>query len=538
PHAPPAGASGTIVGQPAPGIPVAPEPARAPQPAARTLLGVARPGIAPLSPGLSPEPDPAGGAPGLAPHGAPSASNPEIEPPRDDPGYEPASELGATIAPRHFPWPPQPHPRAAHPHAQLQRVPRAQPRPAASPRAEPRPPRRAIALMIAAGALAAGAVLFVLLWPDAPPVTARARADAGGREVLELRCDTCPDGTVVSVGEGRATTARGVAQIPLAAPLSVGDNRMKVSIDRPGSGRDETIAVSAAVAYRIRPDLATLDAETPSLQILVEAMAGTEVSLDGKPLPLAGGRAALAIDVADAVTGPADEARTLSRQIPYDVRPAEGPREQGVVSVSIGVVPLRIDAPGASVVIDKESFVLEGRTAKGAKIFAGAHPIPVRPDGTFAHVMNVSSIGATRFEVRARMEGMAPRIARIAVRRVDRLETAARDFAAQGPIGWGEIAASSKEHAGKPIVLSGEVLEARQQGHATVILLSVAPASGCRAAEAEGCKVRLVQGTQSPARRGDALTAYGRVGPPFAPPGGGQEIPEIEVEFSLVKGAR
>jgi hypothetical protein len=168
----------------------------------------------------------------------------------------------------------------------------------------------------------------------------------------------------------------------------------------------------------------------------------------------------------------------------------------------------------------------------------------VRADGVFAHVMNVSAIGSTQFEVRAKMEGMAPRIAKIAVRRVDRLEAAAKDFTALGPIGWAELAAGAKGQVGKPIVLSGEVIEARQQGHMTVMLLAVSPASGCKRAEAPGaggqgsapaltaCKVRLVQGTQSRAQRGDTLTAYGRVSPPFAAPGG-EEIPEVQVEFAL-----
>ena len=32
----------------------------------------------------------------------------------------------------------------------------------------------------------------------------------------------------------------------------------KLAIDRPGNGRDEVVSVSVNVAYRIRPDLATL----------------------------------------------------------------------------------------------------------------------------------------------------------------------------------------------------------------------------------------------------------------------------------------
>jgi hypothetical protein len=410
--------------------------------------------------------------------------------------------------------------------------------------------RRAVAVVAAGGVLAIAAVLFALLWPSAPPVTARARADAGGREVIELRCESCPDGTTVSIGGDRATITGRVAQIPLASPLSVGENRVKVAIDRPGGGRDETVGVSIHVAYRIRPDLGTLQGERPSIQVVVEASAGTQVLLDGKELALSGGRAIRSIDVTEAVTGLADDARTLSRQVPFTVAPPDGPREQGMVSVAVGIVPLTIEAPGPSVDIDKESFVRAGRTARGAQIFAGAHPIVVRPDGTFAHVMNVSSVGATQFEVRAKMQGMAPRIAKIAVRRVDRLETAAKEFAARGPVGYAELAAGGEDLIGKPIALRGEVLEARRQGHSTMILLSVPRAAGCKdgGATAAGsspgaaprppaaCTVRLVHGAENPAQRGDVLTAYGTVAPPFVAPGGA-EIPEVSVEFTL-KGAR
>ncbi|WP_437332669.1 zinc ribbon domain-containing protein [Sorangium sp. So ce394] len=503
-------------------VPLAPSlAARGPAPppaASRTLVGVARPGIAPLAPGAPADPGP----------------DPDLEA-----RYQPAGELGATIAPVRFRAPELRNPVLMRPHRLKQRL------APAPPQRRGRSSRRAVVVVAAGGVLALGAVLFALLWPSAPPVTARPRADAGGREVIELRCDSCPDGTAVSIGEGRATIAGRVAQIPLASPLSVGENHMKVAIDRPGRGRDETVGVSIHVAYRIRPDLGTLQGERPSIQVVVEASKGTQVTLDGKEVTLASGRAIESIDVTEAVTGLSDETKTLSRQVPYTVAPPDGPREQGVVSVAVGIVPLGIEAPGPSVVIDKESFVLAGRTARGAQLFAGAHPITVRPDGTFAHVMNVSSVGATQFEVRAKMQGMAPRIAKIAVRRVDRLETAAKEFAGRNPIGYVELAAGGKDVIGKPIALTGEVLEARRQGYSTLILLSMPRTSGCKAGataagaaarSSDACKVRLVHGADNPAQRGDVLTAYGSVAPPFLAPGGA-EIPEVWVEFT-VKGAR
>src|SRR6185369_6031397 len=151
---------------------------------------------------------------------------------------------------------------------------------------------------------------------------------------------------------------------------------------------------------------------------------------DGHKMALSGGHGVENVDVTDVCTGLASEVKTLSRQLPYVIAPESGPPEQGAVNVSIGIVPLHLDAPiaigalasGAAppphVVIEGQSFVLAGWTMKGAEVVAAGRSITVHPDGTFAQVMNVSSVGATQIEVRARMPGMAPRLSQIKVRRV------------------------------------------------------------------------------------------------------------------------
>ena len=187
-------------------------------------------------------------------------------------------------------------------------------------------------------------------------------------------------------------------------------------------------------------------------------------------------------------------------------------------------------APGSSVVIDGPSFVLAGRTMKGAELFAANKPVPVKPDGSFAHVMNVSSIGATQIEVRARLAGMAPRLSRIKVRRVDNLETAAREFLSESPIRFATLGADIARHAGKPIVIGGKVMEVRRENHRTTMLVDVT-SSGCK-----GCPAQLVQGANNTAEPGDQITAYGRVLRAVRQQSGA-DIPEIEVDFT-VKGVR
>ncbi|MFO0756216.1 MAG: hypothetical protein U0359_06975 [Byssovorax sp.] len=496
-------------------------PPVAPQPAGGTLLGVARPGIAPLSPGERKDAEVEeedAGPPGGAPF-----------------DYAPAEELGATIGPKAGKWPPAPAGARARDagmrHGRV-RIPRLASAPAPQPSAASR--KRLIWLLGAAGGLLLVALLVAIFWPSAPPLTARAKADADGREGAELRCPSCPDGTKVSIGEASAEMRGGVALVPLPSLLSLGENKKKVVIDRPGSGRDETVGVVINVAYRIRPDLTTLKGERPSIQIVAEAAQGTAITIDGKALPVTGGRAVQTIDVTDACTGQSAEAKTISRQIPYTVVPETGPAEQGMVSVSVGIVPLTIEAPGPHVTIDGQSFVLAGKTMKGAEVTAAGRPIAVRPDGTFAQVMNVSSVGATQLEVRASVAGLAPRLSMIRVRRVPSLDAAAKEFTAESPIDFGPLLGGIGAQVGKAVVLAGEVVEARKQGYQTVILLDVAQSSGCP--KAGTCTARLVQGADSPVKKGDLVRVYGHVSRAFSVEGRA-DVPEIEVDF-LTKGGK
>jgi hypothetical protein len=484
--------------------------------ASPTMIGVARPGIAPLNPGAVRE---------------------EVPAPRESGGagrepLKPAVELGATYV---FPEQARGSSPSAARHRPVGEI-RVMPPTRRSPKPPSKgPPRRAMVVLATGAGLAVLAVFFGLFWHGAPPITALAKLDAQGKEVLEVRCPSCPDGTQITLSGAVATMNGQLAAIPLAAPLTVGDNPLKIQIDRPGKGRDEEVRVNVQIAYRIKPDLTTLQGEHPAIQVVVEAVSGTTVTLDGQPLALANGRATQTFDVTDALTGVADDQGTLSRQIPYVVKTPEG-TENGSINVSIGILPLHIDAPGAHAVTDGKSFVLAGRPLKGADVVVAGRSIPVNASGAFAQVMNVSSVGSTQIEVRAKMAGMAPRLVPISVKRVDSLETAAAEFTKQELVAYSSLAGGVAQATGKPIVLGGEVGEVRHQNHQTVMLFDVSPKSGCPGPKgSDACRVRLVQGADNLAKSGDLLTIYGTVGRSVSV--GGKEIPEIVVDFTL-KGLR
>jgi hypothetical protein len=126
---------------------------------------------------------------------------------------------------------------------------------------------------------------------------------------------------------------------------------------------------------------------------------------------------------------------------------------------------------------------------------------------------------------------MAPRLSTIHVRRVESLEQAATEFAAtESPVPYATIAADIAGAVGKATSLSGEVSDTKKQGYRTIMVLEVSAASGC--ASGQSCPVRLVQASESVAKRGDSLRVYGHVSRAFAVTGL-PDIPEIEVDFAL-----
>jgi len=381
-----------------------------------------------------------------------------------------------------------------------------------------------------------GAVVIVTSLNSSSPISAKARIAADGHETIEVACATCPDGTKVVLGDTTATIAANVAQIPLVAPLSLGENRLKIALDRPGKGRDETVGVAVQVGYRLRPDLSMLNADKPTVHIAVEALDGTEITLDGQPVKLDGGPKAHPIDVSAACTGSSDEPATLRRSVAYVAKSKDGTRTEGTVEVAVGIVPLRIDAPGPRVVTESDTFVLSGHTIKGAEVLVAGRPIQVSSEGAFAQRMSVSSIGATNIEVRAKIPGMAPRIVPIAVQRVEKLEEAAKDFQKEKPVGYTTVALASTSDVGRPVVISGQVAEVRVQNHQTIFLLNVPENEGCSRSN-EACRVRLIQGSASNAKVGETLTAYGQIARPSSG-AGGAIVPEIQVAFTLPGSSR
>ena len=396
---------------------------------------------------------------------------------------------------------------------------------------KPAPPlykRPAFWALAGAGVLLVAGVAIVLFVRSPAPLTAQPKLDATGKDVLHVSCSSCPDGTKIGMSGASATIAKGEADLPLAKPLDVGISKLPLTVDRP-NGRSETVNLEVPVAYRIWPELGALEDPVPAVRVMVEAMPGSSVTVQGKPVTLGdGGGGVVKIEVADQLAGLSREAKSLEKDIAYTVATKGGAPESGKLTVRVGIAPLSLESPGAHMVTDQPTFMLAGRTAKGGGLLVAGRPIAVTPDGAFAQLMNISTVGSTEVELRASAPPLAPRLAKIAVRRVAALSAEAKDVEGKATTSYADALAKGDAAVGSAVAWKAEVLQASTQGHQVIAVVNVA--TGCAR---RPCQARVVVPGAAPMNTGDKISVYGRIA--GLVPLGDAKIPDVEVDF-VVKG--
>jgi hypothetical protein len=252
--------------------------------------------------------------------------------------------------------------------------------------------------------------------------------------------------------------------------------------------------------------------------------------IDGKPLDLgADGKGKYELDVTAECTGLSDETKTIERSVSYSVAGASGATEQGTVGLRVAVTPLRIDAPTTHAVVETDRFLLGGRSARGARLMAAGEPVSVAADGSFSKLVPATAVGDNVLPLRAIVAGQAPRLASVRVKRVERLSDEARTFSASAPLAFADLAADVGKHVGEPVVLTGDIVESRQQGARNVALLDVQ--KGC---PRPPCVTRVVLAGTDAIAKGDRLQVFGHVTRAIGAKGEATgAVPEVEGDFFL-----
>ncbi len=445
---------------------------------AKTHLGVAIPGIAPLRPGLD--------------HSQAMQLPPE-------PGPLDATSLQPESAPASFAIP-----------VRLQL------------------PRTALVLLSSATLLLAAAAAFALLWRGSSPLSAAVSSDPGGKDRIDLVCEDCPDGTLISLAGASAEVRGRKAYLTPAQPLRLGENTLTFDLARSGTGENERVEVTLPpVEYRIRPDTSSLVGDRPRLTLKLEAVPGTRARIGDAPVALdAAGVGEVTIDVGGHLIGSASDVSTFEQAVAYSIQPPSGKEYKGELKVKIGVTPLLLEAPGTDTVTDLERFMLAGRTTKTAEVWVAGSVIPVDDQGRFAQLMSIDSVGETRVTVRASQPGLAPRFASFKLQRVKNLQTEAA-ARRQGAVPLARVAKDIQAHLGSTVLVKGKVEEVRADGHRTLLIVHAD-----RDCEGRFCLARLVYGGLRKLERGANVTAIGRLQGAVGT-AGTENVPDIEVSLLL-----
>lgn len=459
--------------------------------AQKTVLGVARPGIAPLNPGQAkpaPAPAPVVSAP-------PAAALP------------PAWQAAAVAAPNSRPAPISPR------------------------RPEPRRISLSATLAIIGSAtlLVAATVAFLMLRGHGS-VTARASLDAQGNELLELSCSECPDGTRAWVDAPPVAFRGGKATLRLQQALKVGENPLVLVLERPGRSREE-IAVALPIEFRVQSSLAELAQDAPKVSVLASVKPGTKLEVDGKPVPSdPTGAVRFDYEVEKDLSGPEASVKTLERQVPYKATLPSGESQNGQVEIRVGITPLIVDAPGASIVVAGKQIVIAGRTAPGAALKLGQQSIALDPEGRFVSTQSLGA-GENTFTVRATLKDHAPRLIKVAVRRSDNLEREITLLRATAQTSYSEVRSAGDAAIGRTLAFEGQLFDSRHDGYSSLLLVDIK--GGCPKAP---CLAKVVYGTETAFEKGQKLKGFGKIVRFVDGARSGERIPELRADLVVAGG--
>jgi hypothetical protein len=376
--------------------------------------------------------------------------------------------------------------------------------------------------------LIGGVVAALLLLKRAPIVSARASLDDAGHDVISLRCESCKDGTRVSLGTAAGVFAKAACALVLDAPLSLGNNALTLHLDRAGSGRDEDVKLLVPVSYRMKVDALGLEAASPMFKVIVETAPGVVLLLDGKKVEA--GVSEVPILLGTPSEGVSESVVPFEKSIAYEVTAAgEKSVFKGALLLKARILPLRVESPRPKEWVLDGNVVVSGQVAPGSRLLVQGVAATVDAQGNFnASVAVPTSQKLTLVTMR---KDAASRSADLELRAVPAAELAKerKDFEASTSLGFDDLSKDIAAQLGKPIVLDGEVVEVRSSPRSSVVLVDIK--KGC----ARNCLSRIVASTKTTATvtKGDAVRIYGHVA--RAAPGASVQTPEIDAVYMSKK---
>jgi hypothetical protein len=352
----------------------------------------------------------------------------------------------------------------------------------ASAGSEPRasyapPPERSkpwwpMALGVLALAALAGMLLVRLTsHPQQTDVTARIISAETGESLL-FEVPGAPAGSRLRFGGQEQPLNAGRASFPLAADsLRVGDNVVLADVVKP-NGDTTSARITLAVFYRVWVDTAALRADRSALDVIVTALPGTHVTLEGEELKLdAQGRAtrSFPLDVVHQAKG-----GIIDHVVHYRMQPPSGETVVDELHTKIPVAMMQIDRPGIDVVTDRESIEIAGAVGRDTQVRVDGHEVPVK-DQRFLYRFALPKPGDYQPRVVASAAGKAPLGVNLHIRRVRDLVQAAREFVPDANLTYAKLAPNPNIYRGQSIALEGRVYAFDARAGSSVIQMLVRP---------------------------------------------------------------
>lgn len=465
---------GVAPAPPAPAPSPAPEPGK--NPLSQTMVGVATlPGgdlaNAPVAPQpRAPKNDPKGTLMGVA--------LPGIAPTHDRP---PAFQPAPAFQPPPQPSPPQP--RSSEP-----LVAAGVPRPSRLP---------AILLGLVALASIAGAVLYLVLRPSAPPALTSAIEGDENAPKLVVKCATCADGSSIDLGGKSASFKGGAATIALAPKdLKVGRNVFRGKVVPQGKAPQD-VELDVAVPYRVHPSLAPLEKGESRIDVVFELADDQKaVLVDGKKLT--GKTHSVEIPP------PTEEARVFDKTVHYEVQPKSGNAVKGSLKLSIPYSTLRIGLPGRRAFAIGEELEVSGHTAAGGTVDVEDTTLTADDTGLFKGTVKIGK-DDTELRLRAYSSKLAPRELSLPIAHAKDAAEVVTILRAEAKTPFAQVAEKPEDHVGAVVSVKLVVAQTKEEdGRAIGVGDTQCGAPKCPA-------VRVLMPPGATAAKGDALEVLGVV---------------------------
>lgn len=350
------------------------------------------------------------------------------------------------------------------------------------------------ATMIALGMLAAGAIggTFALLSPKPVTVVVEEFAiDEEGNDQLKLKCDECPEGSELILGEAKAPVSNHHAVLTPRKPLALGRNELEFVLHADGKLRDAK-KVILPIAFRVLTKWTGLHENPPHAEISVAAPEGSNVLIGGEVAPLTAEKAIRRVDFARETSG--ESAKVTRVESVYDVIvTVDGKARETKAELKNGVTPLTLTSPGTVHQLGGKPVAISGRSASHATIKIGDVQIKADDKGLFSHLLESPEPG--KILVIASSDNFLSRRVEI-------------ELSKNAPEPTDAVTKFSEVAPGVSVNLKVNVIESRTAGGTTQALVEVE--NGC---DAPPCLLRAVYGEPKKLPPNKAVRLSGTVAP-------------------------